>query len=44
MGLEPSVRKNVGFTYYESGHMMYIDKTAREKLHADVSKFIASAY
>ena len=44
MGLEPSVRKNVGFTYYESGHMMYIDKTAREKLHADVAKFIASAY
>ncbi len=43
MNLEPPVRKNVGFAYYEAGHMMYIDKKAREKLHKDVIEFIASA-
>ena len=44
MFLEPPIRKNVGFTYYEAGHMMYIDKKAREKLHKDVAEFIKSAY
>jgi carboxypeptidase C (cathepsin A) len=42
MNLEPAVRKNVSFTYYEAGHMMYIDKKAREKLHKDVDLFIDS--
>ncbi len=28
MGLEPEIRKNVSFQYYEGGHMMYIDKKA----------------
>ena len=40
MMLEPSVRKNVSFTYYEAGHMMYIDKKAREKLHRDIDSWI----
>jgi carboxypeptidase C (cathepsin A) len=44
MMLEPSVRKNVQFTYYEAGHMMYIDKKAREKLHKDMGEFISSSY
>jgi carboxypeptidase C (cathepsin A) len=44
MMLEPSVRKNVSFTYYEAGHMMYIDKKAREKLHRDINNFINSSY
>jgi carboxypeptidase C (cathepsin A) len=43
MYLEPSIRKNVSFTYYEAGHMMYIDKKQREKLHKDVSAFINNA-
>jgi len=43
MSLEPSVRKNVSFAYYEGGHMMYIDKKAREKLHKDVDAFIRTA-
>jgi len=43
MNLEPSVRKNISFTYYEAGHMMYIDKKQREKLHKDVSAFITNA-
>ncbi len=44
MSLEPGVRKNVSFTYYEAGHMMYIDKIAREKLHKDVTAFLSSSY
>jgi carboxypeptidase C (cathepsin A) len=44
MSLEPSMRKNVSFTYYEGGHMMYIDKKAREKLHRDVDDFINANY
>ena len=40
MMLEPPIRKNVSFTYYEAGHMMYIDKKAREKLHRDVDDWI----
>jgi carboxypeptidase C (cathepsin A) len=43
MNLEPSVRKNVSFTYYEAGHMMYIDKKAREKLHRDMDAWIVAS-
>jgi carboxypeptidase C (cathepsin A) len=43
MGLEPSIRKNVSFAYYEAGHMMYIEKKSREKLHRDVVNFINGA-
>jgi carboxypeptidase C (cathepsin A) len=44
MGLEPAIRKNVSFQYYEAGHMMYIDTKAREKLHKDVNGFINASY
>ena len=44
MMLEPAIRKNVSFTYYEAGHMMYIEKKAREKLHKDVTSFINASY
>lgn len=44
MMLEPPIRKNVSFTYYEAGHMMYIEKKSREKLHKDVVDFINSSY
>ena len=40
MMLEPHVRKNVSFTYYEAGHMMYVDKKCREKLHKDITEWI----
>jgi len=40
MNLDPSLRKNVSFTYYESGHMMYIEKRSLEKLKADAATFI----
>lgn len=44
MQLEPSVRKNISFEYYESGHMVYIDRKAHDKLHKDVDAFINSSY
>lgn len=44
MNLEPSVRKNVRFAYYESGHMIYIDGKANDKLHKDVTGFIEASY
>ena len=44
MGLEPPVRKNISFAYYESGHMVYIDRKAHDKLHKDVDAFINGGY
>jgi len=44
MMLEPSIRKNVSFAYYASGHMVYIDQKSDDKLHKDVDAFIESAY
>lgn len=42
MSLEPATRKNISFAYYEAGHMMYIEKKSREKMHRDVSAFIVN--
>jgi carboxypeptidase C (cathepsin A) len=44
MHLEPPFRKNISFTYYEAGHMLYIDQKAHDKLHKDVDAFIESSY
>ena len=43
MYLEPSIRKNISFAYYEAGHMMYIEKKSREKMRKDVTSFITNA-
>lgn len=44
MMLEPEIRRNISFAYYESGHMVYIDQKSDDKLHADVDAFINGAY
>lgn len=44
MHLEPPVRNNVTFAYYQSGHMVYIDEAAHHKLHDDVDNFINANY
>ena len=44
MHLEPPMRKNISFTYYEAGHMMYIDEKEHHKLHKDVDDFINASY
>ena len=44
MGLDPAIRPHITFAYYQSGHMVYIDTKARDKLHKDVDDFINSSY
>lgn len=39
MGLDPAVRRNMTFTYYRSGHMMYVRDEDLEKLTADARVF-----
>ncbi len=40
MNLDPQLRRNVSFAYYESGHMMYIEKASLKKLKDDAASFI----
>ena len=40
MNLDPQLRRNVRFTYYEAGHMMYIERNSLKKLKEDASGFI----
>lgn len=43
MNLDPTLRKNISFEYYDAGHMMYIDISQLKKLKADAAAFISSA-
>ena len=43
LNLDPSLRKNISFEYYESGHMMYIETKSLKKLHDDASAFITAS-
>jgi carboxypeptidase C (cathepsin A) len=43
MALEPQIAANVRYTYYEAGHMMYIDPPSARQLKADLAAFYASA-
>ncbi len=43
MNLDPSVRGNLRFTYYESGHMIYIHAPSRIKFKADFLAFLGDA-
>ncbi len=43
MNLDPALRKNIAFSYYEAGHMMYIEKNSLKKLHDDAMTFIRSS-
>ena len=36
MNLDPALRRNINFEYYEAGHMMYIECSLK-KLHDDVA-------
>ena len=42
MMLEPDLRRNLEFTYYPAGHMMYLDQGSLEQLHADLAAFYDS--
>jgi carboxypeptidase C (cathepsin A) len=43
MQLDPSLRGNVRFAYYPSGHMVYLNPDALKTMKADVAKFIDDA-
>ena len=43
MNLDPQLRQNFSFGYYEAGHMMYIEKNSLKKLKDDVSGFMQTA-
>ena len=43
MNLDPAIRPNLRFTYYESGHMLYIHKPSRVKFKADFNAFLNDA-
>jgi carboxypeptidase C (cathepsin A) len=43
MELGPVERQNIRYTYYPSGHMIYIDPVSAQKLKADLASFYASA-
>jgi carboxypeptidase C (cathepsin A) len=42
MDLDPAIRSNVSFTYYPSGHMVYLNPDALKTMKADLSKFYDS--
>lgn len=43
LNLDPTLRKNVSFAYYEAGHMMYIERGSLKKLKDDAAAFIRDA-
>ena len=43
MNLDPAARANLHFTYYESGHMLYIHQPSRVKFKADFEAFLQDA-
>jgi carboxypeptidase C (cathepsin A) len=42
MNLDPQLKRNLSFAYYEAGHMMYIEKNSLKKLKEDASAFISN--
>ena len=44
MFLPKDLQKNVSFTYYEAGHMMYIHKPSLLKLKKDYDQFMNDAF
>ncbi len=43
MNLDPVLRKNITTSYYEAGHMMYIETNSLRKLKEDAARFIQSS-
>jgi len=43
MNIDPELKKNFSFSYYESGHMMYIEVGSLMKIKGDIQKFIRSS-
>jgi carboxypeptidase C (cathepsin A) len=43
MGLSPEMHSRINWTFYQSGHMLYIDSDSHAKLKKDFSDFVTSA-
>jgi carboxypeptidase C (cathepsin A) len=43
MNLDPSIRKNLTITEYDSGHMIYTDQVAMKLMRDDFGRFLKSA-
>jgi carboxypeptidase C (cathepsin A) len=43
MDLDPPIRGNVSFTYYPSGHMVYLNPEALKTMKADLARFYDAA-
>jgi len=41
LNLDPTIRDNIQFTYYEAGHMLCIEKGSREKFKSDFEQFLS---
>ena len=35
-----SLQQNIGYKYYESGHMVYLNESVLRQFHNDVAKFV----
>jgi carboxypeptidase C (cathepsin A) len=40
LGAEPTLSQRVTMSYFDAGHMMYINKSSLEKLKQDIAKFL----
>ena len=40
IALDPELRRNVSMSYFESGHMVYIDRKAQARSKKDVDELI----
>ena len=43
MGLQPQMRDRISWSFYQSGHMLYIDSESHAKLKTDVTNFFDGA-
>ncbi len=43
LGLDPSLLDNIGMSFYEAGHMMYVHQPSLRKLKAELASFVATA-
>jgi carboxypeptidase C (cathepsin A) len=43
VGIHPEAQKSISWQYYESGHMMYLEKSSNAKLKRDMDEFIRLA-
>ena len=43
LNLDAATRANLRFTYYESGHMLYVHQPSRAKFKADFESFLHDA-